>query len=99
MIGRGETILRPAGLSPEFFIRKGLEDRQVMEQLMQTSKDGSQGAIAALMYELNVLSKFRQGGAWDAQRIGAYIIANIATMRPWRLDSTAPQQVSANQRA
>jgi len=36
----GKAMLRPAGLGPEFFIQKGLEDRQIMEQLMQSSEPG-----------------------------------------------------------
>lgn len=64
----GTIILRPAGLDPRFFVQQGLKDRQIVEELLQNGSDGS--GPAALGYELGALRKFRQGGAWDAQRIG-----------------------------
>lgn len=66
--GNGKPILRPAGLDPRLFVQQGLKDRKVVEQLLQNGSDGS--GLAALGYELGALRKFRQGGAWDAQRIG-----------------------------
>ena len=41
-----------------------------MEQLMRHSEEGGGGAVAALIYEKDVLRNFRQYGVWDAQRIG-----------------------------
>jgi hypothetical protein len=64
----GKQMMRPAGLDPHFFVRQGLEDKEIMRQL--TTNDPQFGALAAGSYLAAELSKFRWYHQWDAQRIG-----------------------------
>ena len=63
-------MLRPAGLDPNSFVRRGLEDKKMEEALILSGKQN--GGFAALGYEGSSLSNFRRGGPWDAQRIGGF---------------------------
>jgi hypothetical protein len=59
---------RPAGLDPNFFVDQGLKDKEEEEALL--SSRGEEGAAAALGYKTAALAHFREGGPWDAQRLG-----------------------------
>jgi|GEM_PF-6698224 hypothetical protein len=63
----GNPMLRPAGLDPHIFVKQGIADGQLELQMLQ---QGEGGGEAMLGYELVQLKKFKQGGPWDAQRIG-----------------------------
>jgi hypothetical protein len=67
----GDAIFRPAGLDPQFFVKKGLEDKQIVEQLLQYG--GQAGASAALAYMIAELSHFAWWMPWDAQRSGNWL--------------------------
>ncbi len=56
----GAPMMRPAGFDPHFFSAAGAADRARM---------GAQGMRSGTM-SVNSLANFRQGGPWDAQRIG-----------------------------
>jgi hypothetical protein len=58
-------MVRPAGLAPEFFVSQGLADREIERSMIQNG-----GGTGVLGYEFGALLKFKQGGPWDAQRIG-----------------------------
>jgi len=62
---QGRPLLRPAGLDPHFFVNQGVQDKQIEDALV-----GNGGGLGVLSYEAGQLYKFKQGGAWDAQRIG-----------------------------
>lgn len=66
--GARGPMMRPAGLPPELFIKQGLADRRIFEE--QLAIGGLPGMEAALAHEWELLEKFRQGGEWDAQRVG-----------------------------
>ncbi len=65
---RGEPVLRPAGLDPHFFVRQGLEDKKIEQELLREA--GNDGGAATMEYIYKQLANFRQFGPWDAQRIG-----------------------------
>lgn len=71
VIGRdGKTVLRPAGLDPQFFIQQGLQDRRIVEALLQNDGGSGAGSSAVLGYIIAQLLNFDRGAPWDAQRIG-----------------------------
>lgn len=61
----GTPMQRPAGLDPHVIAGQGVADRKA-EEAMILSGD----SMAAAGYQLGALAKFKQGGPWDAQRIG-----------------------------
>ena len=65
--GARGPMMRPAGLSPQFFVRQGIADREFTDALIKSS--GESGAIAATAFQAGRMAQFRQGGRWDAQRI------------------------------
>ena len=74
-------MLRPAGLDPHIFVNQGALDKRLYEVLLRYSYSGPDGnggsGLAVLEHELVELSKFRQGGEWDAQRIGGHFHAEF----------------------
>ena len=68
---QGRPMLRPAGLDPHLFVNQGALDKRYYEMLLRYSYlDSSGGGLTILEHEAFELAKFKQGGAWDAQRIG-----------------------------
>ena len=65
---KGERMLRPAGLDPHFFVRKGAEDRRIFQALFQD--DSADAMRAAGDYMALELSNFLWWMPWDAQRWG-----------------------------
>ncbi len=75
---QGRAMLRPAGLDPHVFVNQGALDRRLYDVLLRYSYgDESDGSLAVLEHELLQLSKFRQDGEWDAQRIGGHFHAEF----------------------
>ena len=77
---QGRSMLRPSGLDPHIFVNQGALDRRLYEALLRYSyggPEGGGGGLAVLEHELFELSKFRQGGEWDAQRIGGHFHAEF----------------------
>lgn len=77
---QGRSMLRPAGLDPHMFVNQGALDRRLYEILLRYSYGGpagSGGGVAVLEHQLFELAKFRQGGEWDAQRIGGHFHAEF----------------------
>ena len=79
---QGRAMLRPAGRDPHIFINQGALDRRLYDILLRYSYggpdgNGETGGLAVLEHELLQLSKFRQGGEWDAQRIGGHFHAEF----------------------
>lgn len=64
----GQPILRPEGFDPHYFIEQGLRDRKEFEMPDILGDGGSAAAASARV--IDHLAKFRQSGAWDAQRVG-----------------------------
>jgi hypothetical protein len=62
-----KPMMRPVGLDPHFFVRRGLQDRQLENTAIA---QGGARALAALAYEYRQLSRFNRWKDWDAQRIG-----------------------------
>jgi hypothetical protein len=61
----GNQMQRPFGLTPGYIVAQGIADQKV-EQEMILHGDG----MTAAGYQMGALAKFKQGGPWDAQRIG-----------------------------
>ena len=68
MNDKGETMMRPVGMDPHFFVNQGLKDKKIEEGLLATGT--AAGVSAALAYQDLALSKFWHWFRWDAQRIG-----------------------------
>jgi hypothetical protein len=69
VLGRdGNQMLRPAGLDPHFFVERGLADRQLEDELIQSGL--ADGDLMAFAFQVDALSHFGWWGAWDAQRVG-----------------------------
>ncbi len=66
---RGKPMLRPADLPPEMFVAKGLafDFKQRLAAVEQFGLDAELQVVAQLAMQL---ANFRQGGPWDAQRVG-----------------------------
>lgn len=62
----GKIILRPASLDPHVFVRQGMADRKLIEELVRS---GDEGVVNAVAYEIGVLSRFAWYMPWDAQRL------------------------------
>ena len=60
----------PAGLDPHFFVRKGLEDKELVREILAFG--GETGSFAALAYIFAELSRFNRQFPWDAQRWGKW---------------------------
>lgn len=60
-------MLRPRALPPSLFVNKGIEDERVAKGLI-SQNDTAAGAYWG--FEFGELAQFKQGGKWDAQRIG-----------------------------
>lgn len=77
----GRPMLRPAGLDPHLFVNQGTADKRLYDALLKYgggAEDGGGGAgLAILQNEIAQLSNFRQGHAWDAQRIGGHFHAEF----------------------
>lgn len=68
---KGQQMLRPAGLDPHFFVKQGIADKSRYDALNHIANPyGSDASLAFLSRELMQLYKLRQGGEWDAQRVG-----------------------------
>ena len=66
-----KPILRPADMPPEFFIQQGEAIKDEMDATARLAPEVSAGASAVMARQL---LQFRQGQAWDAQRVdGRYI--------------------------
>jgi len=65
---KGKQMLRPAGLDPHFFVKRGVDDKKFAEELSQ--RGGETGPFPAQLYMAMELSNFDRGAPWDAQRIG-----------------------------
>jgi hypothetical protein len=63
--GARGPMLRPASLPPQLFVNAGIHDKKIIESLINSGED-----VAAAAYQLGRLLQFRQGGPWDAQRLG-----------------------------
>ncbi|MCQ8280166.1 DUF4214 domain-containing protein [Acetobacteraceae bacterium KSS8] len=63
---QGNTVVWPASLDPKMFVKQGLADSIEYKALGTT--DG--GGAAQLAYLMGKVSAFKQGGVWDAQRVG-----------------------------
>ena len=68
----GQQMLRPAGLDPHLFVKQGTADKSRYEALLHTANPygGGDASLAFLSRNLMQLHKLRQGGEWDAQRVG-----------------------------
>lgn len=67
----GKPVLRPADMPPEFFVQQGQAVKDEMEATRQLAPESEAGASAVMAHQL---LRFRQGQAWDAQRVdGKYI--------------------------
>ena len=70
---QGRPMLRPSGLDPHVFVNQGALDKRYYEILLRYSYlDSSGNGLAILEHEAVELARFRQGGDWDAQRIGGH---------------------------
>ncbi len=69
---KGQQMLRPAGLDPHFFVKQGTADKSRYDALSHTANPygGGDASLAFLSRDLMQLYKLRQGGEWDAQRVG-----------------------------
>lgn len=68
---KGQQMLRPATLDPHFFVKQGVRDKSRYAALNAVANLHGDGvALARLSRELMQLYKFKQGGEWDAQRVG-----------------------------
>ncbi len=75
---QGRPMMRPAGLDPHVFVNQGALDKRYYEMLLKYSYLDSSGAgLTILEHEASELAKFRQGGEWDAQRIGGHFHAEF----------------------
>jgi hypothetical protein len=61
----GGPMQRPAGLDPHVFVNEGTADQRIE---MDMARQGAGTGI--LGYMLGRLTRFKQGGPWDAQRFG-----------------------------
>ena len=69
---KGRQMLRPAGLDPHFFVKQGIADKSRYDALRHIANPygGNDAGPAWVVREFMQLRKFRQGGEWDAQRVG-----------------------------
>lgn len=71
---KGKPMLRPAGLDPHFFIKQGIADRSRYDARLKSHVSnpygGGDSGPAIMLHEIMQLYKFKQGGEWDAQRVG-----------------------------
>jgi len=69
---KGQQMLRPAGLDPHFFVNQGMADKNRYDALRHIANPygGNDARPAWVLREFMQLRKFRQGGEWDAQRVG-----------------------------
>ena len=69
---KGQQMLRPAGLDPHFFVNQGIADKSRYDALLHTANPygGNDAGPAWVLREFMQMRKFRQGGEWDAQRVG-----------------------------
>ena len=78
---QGRLMVRPAGLDPHVFVNQGAADKRLYDMLLRYSYGGPEGAggngLAILQHEVSEVSRFRQGGDWDAQRIGGHFHAEF----------------------
>ena len=75
---QGRPMLRPVGLDPHVFVNQGALDRRYCEMLLRYSYlDSSGGGLTILEHAAFELARFRQGGDWDAQRIGGHFHAEF----------------------
>ncbi len=71
---QGKPMLRPACLTPYVFVNQGALDRRSHEILVRhSSGDGP----TILEHTAARLARFRQGCAWDAQRLGGHFHAEF----------------------
>lgn len=65
-------MLRPVGLDPRFFVNQGIADKSRYDALRHIANPygGNDAGPAWVLREFMQLRKFRQGGEWDAQRVG-----------------------------
>ncbi len=75
----GRPMMRPTGLDPHLFVNQGALDKRTYEALLRYSYGEDPGGVGLYMLEhtLAELSRFRQGGDWDAQRIGNHFHAEF----------------------
>ena len=60
----GQTMQRPSGLDPHFFVRTGLQDKAFVAAMVRSGQGGPAGAYIA-----SQLAKFAAYYPWDAQRL------------------------------
>ncbi len=74
----GRPMVRPRGLDPHVFVNQGALDRRTYGALLEYSYgDESGSGLYILEHTMTELSRFRQGGDWDAQRIGGHFHAEF----------------------